>query len=81
MSRSAISSPEIAYAAIPLQLRENSSIRCTSHSVRSGSCPTRNCVSSCSMTVWMVGSVGPGASPIPETPSSVWTSTISPEAD
>ena len=33
------------------------------------------------MIVLMVGSVGPGASPTPTIPSSVWISTSSPEAD
>ena len=33
------------------------------------------------MIVLIVGSVGPGASPMPEMPSSVCTSTTSPEAD
>ena len=33
------------------------------------------------MTVRIVGSVGPGASPIPQIPSSVSTSTTRPEAD
>ena len=33
------------------------------------------------MIVWIVGSVGPGASPSPTMPSSVWISTSSPEAD
>src|SRR4051812_2709261 len=66
---------------MPAQLRAYSSSRWTSHSVRSGSWPTRNWRNSRSITVWIVGSVGPGASPIPTTPSSVCTSTISPEAD
>ena len=66
---------------MPLQLRENSSIRCTSHSVRSGSWPIRNCDISASMIVRIVGRVGPGASPTPTTPSSVWISTTSPDAD
>jgi len=34
-----------------------------------------------SMMVWIVGRVGPGASPTPTRPSSVNTSTMSPEAD
>ena len=42
-------------AAIPLQLREYSSSRWTSHSMRSGSSPTRNCANSRSMIVWIVG--------------------------
>ena len=33
------------------------------------------------MIVWIVGSVGPGASPIPTIPSSVWIWTSSPDAD
>ena len=35
-------------------------MRWSSHSIRSGSSPTRNCVSSRSMIVWIAGSVGPG---------------------
>ena len=33
------------------------------------------------MIVLIVGSVGPGASPIPTSPSSVWISTSRPEAE
>ena len=33
------------------------------------------------MIVLIVGNVGPGASPTPTTPSSVWISTRSPEAE
>ena len=33
------------------------------------------------MIVWIVGSVGPGASPTPTSPSSVWIWTSSPDAE
>ena len=41
----------------------------------------RNCVSSASMIVWIVGRVGPGASPTPTSPSSVWIWTSRPDAE
>ena len=65
-----------------LQLREYSSMRWTSHSVRSGSCADEELRElAVDDRSWIVGSVGPGASPMPTMPSSVRISTIRPEAD